>query len=279
MSTLEQKVIGLPDVAKEQNIRKIYNSICENARALFWNLEFYLGCPDKLNLPVFFEFLKTKDAKAWLYERFIEYHQLTFPGINIQKVIELEQADVPKADFENLLTWRKELLNDIQKTTEVGFYFPIIKLFNYDEDYRMFAISTEEDPEIHSDEVDQKLYLHVRKFTQTEEENKILDAVQKAVDSFNELVNLGIIRNDKQRWHLDLENLIRTIVFSLNEENPLSIHPQLSKFKGFRQHFQERGIVNAGRLEDLLKIELPIEEDLPEEMNEDMTEEIQDLIK
>jgi ribosomal protein L20A (L18A) len=279
MSTLEQKVIGLPDVAKEQNIRKIYNSICENARALFWNLEFYLGCPDKLNLPVFFEFLKTKDAKAWLYERFIEYHQLTFPGINIQKVIELELADVPKADFENLLTWRKELLNDIQKTTEVGFYFPIIKLFNYDEDYRMFAISTEEDPEIHSDEVDQKLYLHVRKFTQTEEENKILDAVQKAVDSFNELVNLGIIRNDKQRWHLDLENLIRTIVFSLNEENPLSIHPQLSKFKGFRQHFQERGIVNAGRLEDLLKIELPIEEDLPEEMNEDMTEEIQDLIK
>ena len=100
MNNLTPIVIGLPDTKKESAIIKLYSDICKNASSLLWDLEFYLECPDKLDLPLFFDFLKEKQPKDWLYLRYIEYHNLIFPGIAIAKVIELGLADVPVDKFE-----------------------------------------------------------------------------------------------------------------------------------------------------------------------------------
>ena len=57
-------VIGLPETKKEQAIIKIYSEICQNASALLWNVEFYLECPEKLELSVFSDFLREKTRKT-----------------------------------------------------------------------------------------------------------------------------------------------------------------------------------------------------------------------
>lgn len=125
MSEFKEKVIGLPDTKKEQAIIKIYSEICENATRLLWVMESYLESMDKLDLQEFFNFLNEKDPKVWLYQKYIEFHGLTFPGIAISKIIEFEMVDVPVEHFEELLKSRIELLEQIQKTKEFNFFYPL----------------------------------------------------------------------------------------------------------------------------------------------------------
>jgi len=276
MNNFEKMVVGLPDTKKETAIVKLYSDICTNASNLLWNLEFYLECPDRLDLPMFFDFLKETHPKDWLYLRFIEYHNLTFPGIAIAKIIELGLTDVPLDKFEELLKSRIELLAMIQKSKEFNFFFPLAKLFDSTEDNRGFAITsmgwgfdaTELDNREYrfkSEEFDQKLYDYVRKFTVSARENEVLEAINKTIDSLNNLVALGVIRNDRQRWGVDVECLLNAIVFSLNEEKPLSINPSLPKFKGFTKHFEKRGWSQIqGSPESILKFVEPNQEQLEE---------------
>ena len=281
MNNLTPLVIGLPDTKKESAIIKLYSEICSNASSLLWNLEFYLECPEKLDLPLFFNFLKEKQPKDWLYLRFIEYHNLTFPGIAISKIIALGMVDVPVDKFEELWKSRNQLLDQIQKSKEFNFFYPLAKLFDPTEDNRGFAITamewgfdaTELDNRTYrfkTDEFDQKLYDYVRKFTVSSRENEALEAINKTIDSLNDLVALGVIRNDRQRWNVDLEYLVNAIVFSLNEEKPLSINPKLPTFRGFTKHFEKRGWNQIqGKPEDILKFEEPVLEPI-EESPEDL---------
>lgn len=279
MNNLTPLVIGLPDTKKESAIIKLYSEICSNASSLLWDLEFYLECPDKLDLPLFFNFLKEKQPKDWLYLRFIQYHNLTFTGIAISKIIELGMVDVPVDKFEELLKSRNQLLDQIQKSNEFNFFYPLAKLFDPTEDNRGFAITamewgldaTEFDNRTYrfkTDEFDQNLYDYVRKFTVSSSENEALEAINKTIDTLNDLVTLGVIRNDRQRWKIDLESLVNAIVFSLNEEKPLSINPNLPKFKGFGKHFEQRGWSQiAGSPEDIIRFEEPIHEQVQAEAN------------
>lgn len=274
-------VIGLPDTKKEQAIIKIYSEICQNASALLWNVEFYLDCPDKMELSIFFDFLKEKDPKDFLYLRYIEYHALTFPGIAIAKIIEFGMVDVPVDHFNMILTCRAELLKQIQQTKDLNFFYPLSKLFDLTEDNRGFATTNmewgfnatgldEREYRHTAPDFDERLFNHVRKFTASEKENEVLAAIEQAVDSLNKLVRLGIIRNDRQRWQIDLDNLIYALVFTLNEENPLSINPNLPKLKGFVKQFEQRGRNRIqGSPDDVLKFEVPATEQ-PEDSPEDL---------
>ena len=69
MNNLTPLTIGLPDTKKESAIIKLYSEICSNASSLLWDLEFYLECPDKLELPLFFDFFEREAAERLaLYE-------------------------------------------------------------------------------------------------------------------------------------------------------------------------------------------------------------------
>ena len=208
--------------------------------------------------------------------RYIEYHGLTFPGIAISKIIALDMVDVPVDKFEELLKSRSDLLAQIQNSKELNFFYPLSKLFDSTEDNRGFAITamewgfdaTEFDNRTYrfkTDEFDQKLYNYVRKFTASSRENEVLEAVNKTIDSLNDLVSIGVIRNDRQRWNVDLDSLVNTIVFSLNEERPFTINPNLPKFKGFTKHFENRGLRQIqGSPENILRFEEPIPEQAKE---------------
>lgn len=273
------KTIGLPDQKKADQITKIYSEICTNASALLWNLEFYLECMDKMELPEFFDFLNEKDPTAWLYLRYIEYHGLSFPGIAIAKIIEFQMVDVPVESFKNLLEERAKLLSQIQSSKDFNFYYPLAKLFDFTESNRGFAITnqgwglvaTEFDKTEYqhvTTEFDEMLYKHVRTFTESEAENEAIQTIENAVDGLNELIKLGVIRNEKQKWENDLYNFIRAIVFTMNEEKPLSINPRVDRLKGFQKLFEKRGWSQIqGKPEDILKFVEPAPEH--EAMTED----------
>lgn len=253
-------VIGLPDTKKEQQIIEVYSTMCDLATVLVMNLQYYFDSPH-FEIKEFFDFLKSKDPKAWLYSKFIEYHGLTFPGMDLDKVIKLELVSIPDDYLKDTMSLREKIIGSISKAKELRFYFSMIKLFadSEHEECRDFGISNQYEEGLYATpEFDIALYNHIHKFTKSEKENEVLTVVENAVNALNDLVQLGVIRNDKQRWGIDLDNLIHSIVFTLNSEKPLSIHPDLPNFKGFGKYFEarSRGQV-TGRPADILKYEEP----------------------
>jgi hypothetical protein len=260
MNTFEKKVIGLPDTKMQAEIVKLYTEICHRADALYNTFEYFLAGDSEIKL--FLDFLAANDPRAFLYSRFIEINGISFPGLSIEKIIELDLVDVNKEDFSELLSQRIELLSLIEKSKEVKFYFPLNKLFHKVEEISDFGISFEYPEHFKTPEFDTAIFNRVRKFTTTEKENEVLEVAERAVSALNDLVDLGFIRNDKQRWTLDLDDFIHAIQFNLNSERPLSINQNLARFKGFIKYFENQRFVTtqSGTPKDILKFEEPITE-------------------
>lgn len=274
------KVIGLPDTKKEQQIIELYSTICYVASCIVTNLQYYFESPH-FEIKEVFDFVKSNEPKTWLYSKFIKYHNLTFPGMDIDRIIKLELVSIPEDYLQETMSLREKFIAAISKANELRFYFPLIKLLHESEedDCRDFAISHQFPYTFASPEFDSALYNHIRKFTKSEKENEVLRVVENAVNALNDLVQIGIIRNDKQRWEIDLDNLIRAIVFNLKSEKPFSIHPDLPNFKGFGKDFEvrRRGAV-TGQPGDILRFEEPAPvqfDELPENLihPEDLKEE------
>jgi hypothetical protein len=266
--------------------------MCDRADALLTLFEWFLS--DKSNTLLFFDFLKSKQPKEFLYSRFIELNNIQFPGLSINKIIELDLVDVPKDDFKELLNQRMELLVAIEKANKLNFNFPLSK-FYYNTSL-IESVKTMGDPDfiaalkknpiegggvpfsgfefcslkngqaIINLEFRAALFNHVRKFTSSERENEVLTVVENAINSLNDLIELDIIRNDKQRWNNDLSDFLNAIVFSLNSDRPLSINPMLAKFKGFRKHFEDKRFRanTTGQPDDILNVKDPDPEQFEE---------------
>lgn len=261
MTEFTCKRIGKKNLDLEQKIIKLYFDLCNQANELLWTLDSYLGYPDKENLEpsIFFEFMKCKDPRAFLYSKFIEKRDITFPGISISKVIELGLVDVPLEVFENLLDNRIKILQSVQPANELKFHFPLIKL--WDPKIEMFPVIDTEDNlkyTITSTDFESKLNQHTGRFTASESDNVMLEAIEEAVNCFNKLIRLGVIKNNKGSWVQGISQLADAIVFSSNEENPLSVNPTLTRLRGFRRFFTETTFNPVmGRPEDILQFKEP----------------------
>lgn len=237
MEPFTPKQIGLADTKLESAIIDLYSAICDQANALHFLFEDFLS--QKRDIPLFFEFIKSKSAKEWLYQKFIEMNQIHVPGLSLEKIIELDLIDVPREDFTALLDQRKELIRLIEKAKEFRFFFPLEKLFfQVDEEISDFGISYQSPTLIQSPEFDQALYLHVRKFTKNQEENEALESINKIIEGLNDLVQMGVIRNEKFQAATDLDDLLSSVVFSHNSETPFSISPKLALKRPFSRKFK-----------------------------------------
>jgi hypothetical protein len=197
----------------------------------------YFNRPEKIELSVFFDFLKSNDPRYFLLSKFIEYHDIKFPGLNVSKIIEMGFVDTPADKLAELMKDRSDLLQQIEKTKTVSFYFPLAKLFN--ENDRGFAITTQ-DVGIESPEFDQKVYRNCRNFTVSEQENKAIEALQKTIDSFNDLILLGLIPNDRMKWKFGgLNSLVQAMIFDPNSKMPLSLNPIVKRLRCYSNYFGE----------------------------------------
>lgn len=252
-TNFKPRVIGLPDARKEKAIINAYSEICQIANATFFLFECFNE--GEKNLPMFFEFLKAKDTKAYLYRRFIEMKNISYPGLSIDKIIELDLLAANMGDIQDLLKHRADLLAAIEKVHETSFYFPLSKLFHQiDDEISDFGISFENPDLFKTPEFDAALFKHVRKYTFNEQENKVLDVVERAVNALNDLMELDIIRNEKQKWNNDLNVLVNAIEFTLDSTRPLSIDQNFPKYIKFKKWFEDRRFMTTktGIVSDIL---------------------------
>jgi hypothetical protein len=242
MKDFSPKRIGNKNTELEQKIVHTYHAIITAANDIMWHLDSWLGYVDKekLDPSIFFGFMNSKDPKAFLYSKYIECHGISFPGISIAKVIELGLVDVPLANFSILLDDRITLLKIIQSTNELKFHFPLIKLWQYTlEMFDVIDLDENGSYTIISSEFESKLNQTTGRFTLTESDNAVLEAIEKTVDSLNGLVKLGVIGNDKGKWINGISKLANAIVFDKNSENPLSVNPRLNQLHEFRRFFSK----------------------------------------
>lgn len=257
MENFTPKQIGVPDSKLENAIATAYTDICDQATAMFILFERLFGTQSDPIL--FIEFVNLKNPKDFLYQRFIEINQIHVPGLSIDKIVELDLIDVPRNDFAALIEQRKDLLNMIEKVKEYRFFFPLAKLFRrIDEEISDFAISYQSPVNIETPEFDQALYYHIRKFTKNQEENVALESINKIIEGLNDLVQMGVIRNNKLTYRTDLEEMLDSIVFASNSDTPLSISPKLALKRPFTRKFKYARFENAntfGKPADILKVE------------------------
>lgn len=265
--------IGKRNIEKEQKIVRLYFDLCNQANELLMSLDTYLGYLDKDHLypDVFFEFMNCKDSRAFLYDKYIDNHGITFPGISISKVIEFGLADVPIEWFADLLESRTKLLKSIQLTGELKFHYPLVRLWdNSLESFEIIDIDVDNKYTIISADFESKLNQHTGCFTVSESDNAVLEAIEETIDKFNKLIRLGVIKNAKGNWISGISNLANAIVFNINDENPLSVNPRLNQLHDFKRFFSEtRFNPITGNPQDILKFEAPApakSEDIPEEI-------------
>lgn len=258
MENFTPKQIGLPDTKLENAIATAYTDICYQAEAMFILFERLFG--NQPDPTLFLEFVSFKNPKEWLYQRFIEMNQIHVPGLSIDKIVELDLIDVPRDDFAALIDQRKDLLTLIDKAKEYRFFFPLAKLFRrVDQDICDFVISYQNPDVFKTPEFDQALYYHIRKFTKNQEENEALESIDKIIEGLNDLVQMGILRNNKLTYRTDLEEMLDSIVFASNSDTPLSISPKLALKRPFTRKFKYSRFENAntfGKPADILKVNI-----------------------
>lgn len=268
MNDFTPKRIGNKNFELEQKIIALYSDLCNQANDISLVLDSYLGYVDKefLDPSMFFEFMNCKDPKAFLYSKYIDKHDISFPGISIPKVIELGLADVPLDTFSDLLGNRNKLLKSIQLTEKLNFHFPLINLWiQPTESFGLFDNDDDEDCKFASSDFENKLNQHTGSFTASESDNIILEAIEKAIDSFNNLIHLGIIKNAKGNWINGIARLSDAIVFNGNEEITLSVNPKLKRMYEFKRFFSESKFNPVmGKQQDILKFVAPVPEQLEE---------------
>ena len=242
MNEFTPKRFGNKDFELEQKIINCYADLCDQANELLCGLDCYLGysVEEYPEAALFFQFMNSKDPRSLLYLKYIEKRDISFPGINISKVIELGLVDVPLSAFSNLLDSRIKLLKSIQNTEELKFHFPLIHLWDPELNYFcLLDVDDKQNSIFQSPDFEIRLNLHTGNFTASESDNLILEAIEKTIDSFNNLMHLGIIKNGKGRWMNGIEKLSGAILFNGNEENPLSVNPRINRLYDFKRFFSE----------------------------------------
>jgi len=233
------KEIGLPDFKKEAAIINCYTKICNEANALYFLFENFLN--EECNVNLFVEFINSQNPREFLYSRFIELHNINIPGLSLEKIIQLDLVDVPKLEFDEILRQRERLLAYASKSEEYHFHFPLEKLYCNTCGVSDFGFTALNSTYFSTPEFDQKLFEYSRNFTESEKENELVEQFEKVVNSFNDLVESGLIRNDKFRWETDLNNILFAVQFNLNLNRPFSIKSnlfRLQKLNGIFQKFE-----------------------------------------
>lgn len=131
-------------------------------------------------------YLKTKDRKRYLREKFIERNEILIPGISNDKLIEMDILDIAPLDSEESALIEFDRLKQRYINQHWDFAFPISKLYlksTTDEGDNMFYFS---------DELQQAINQHCSTYARTKEQRELFKAVENIAASFNYLVSIGV---------------------------------------------------------------------------------------
>lgn len=226
----EPKLIGDPDFKRLDEINSAYEKLFGIAEKLKSELEKCLKREKPFSFSDFLDFL-TSDAQKWIYTRHIEYNNLNYPGINLEKLIELEAITI--VGIEDVINTRNEFVKLKHWIAKLKFNYPLCKL--WDDETQRFVEN-------------QDFWEAVDKFcsriTKSEEQNRILKKMENLRDALNDLVEEGIIRPNNGITELDhlkhwllLPSRSNLTGFSVDRTLFQSFRMSKYEIKGIPQHW------------------------------------------
>jgi hypothetical protein len=157
-----------------------YFKVCETLGELKEALEKLLLKEGRFSIDEFFEFLQ-HEPERWIFDYFVKQNNINYPFMDDDRLF--EQKLIKIKGIEDVLVLRKQFTAVLEGVKNSGFYYPLKKLYNPDEN--IFAINTD---------FCEQQEARFSRFTQTKEQNVILEVFNRLTDVLNELNDLNIIR-------------------------------------------------------------------------------------
>lgn len=220
-SNFEPMQIGEPDYAAILETENHYEAICNVLNDLFSATKEIVLKSKELSADDFFSFIESRDPERWCYRKYITAAELSFQNMDHERVIDLKLFQIENLNRVLQLYQKFKAL----KGKQVKFDYPIRKLFVTESN--KFSIDNSEDA------ID-SFYVAVEKrfsfYTETPDQNMVLEILNGIAENFNKLAFLGILRGKNGITELDVIESF----FNLNkldrENSPFKVNSYI--FKG-----------------------------------------------
>jgi hypothetical protein len=140
----------------------------------------------------------------------VEANQISFPGLDTEKIIKADLLELPES-YNIILVAKKEIEDVIEKILKTNFQFPISQLWIEQEN--IFELTEGFKTELEK---------NFESITENQTQNDVVNAVQKFCDAVNDLIELKAIRGEGNIWHFVGENLSLAIENTKGSARPLS---------------------------------------------------------
>lgn len=218
------RLIGIENFKILEQVDLVYSGLLSSCSGLKKAIE--VSLQREITLDEFLEFLKS-EPKKWLNTQYVKDNNISYPGLNTEKLIELELTGI--TGVQEVLEKLAKVKSEIKQVEKVGFYYPIKKLYNVDNGE--FELT---------EDFSDACVKRFSRYTQNQEQNKILDIFERLCSDLNELNKLNVIR--AKNGPNELAMLSDYIEIMKVESEPYFVvndvlfwHPRLNKYreKGF----------------------------------------------
>jgi hypothetical protein len=212
--TFTPKPVGSPDTQRESKLTELYQEICINATGLKAELEIMFSTDEAQVTNEFVLELVKSDPEKKIRQLWVKHNKISIPGIDIDKLIASDLFSIPEHDA--VIASIKELKDLFLKSKALRFYFPLEKLFDTDEGY--YNLNDEFRNLVHESGI---------VYTQNQQQNELLEAVEQFKDSINTLCNLKFMQPSSatQRTQLLLFSALKSKYGAT--ENPYELNPNM----------------------------------------------------
>ncbi|MCL4483232.1 MAG: hypothetical protein M1445_11620 [Bacteroidetes bacterium] len=236
------KMIGQPDLVNRQRINKLYTDLAEKLQQIRFGYEDILqvnliSLEDLLNVLK----MKSADFELFLKRTHIAAAELKFPGLSVEKLIEIDAVEIPK-EISLIVEVHKEIIELVNLIRETHFVFPISRLFDFEDTSHAL-----------SDDFKKALEEYTVSFTENENQNEAVLAVEKFCEALNDLIELKIIKKEGGLWQGVGQSLAFSVENQKGSDRPL--HPDRKMFRRppfNRFHSGERFLYAETKREDIL---------------------------
>ena len=216
--------IGKPDPRREREIIKAYQNMLNAAVSLQMANEYCLKEDGEgFGLDFFFESLKEDTAK-FIRRKFVEINNVSIPGISTERLKESDLLDIKELD--HAIEERKNFDKAWAAVEATRFIYPLRKLYVNDE------IGFDLTKDFH-----QQVQYKIGRFTQSKQQNFILEKMQELRKILNELSEIQILFPKKGPTEIDiLADFVE--IDKTNEDEPFQVSDILfykRRLRAFRE--------------------------------------------
>lgn len=229
------KMIGSPDTANFILIHGLYETLVSLLNPFRWEYENILSTKSEDYSSVTPECvlkllnMNQLNMEIFLKKAYIQANGYLFPGLSIDKIIQNDLLELPD-EYNILLEAKREIEKIIEKILNTAFLFPLSSLF-----------SEQENAFILTEEFETTLNESLKSYTESELQNKVLDAIEIFCDSVNTLIELKVVKPQGNLW----TNVGFDLALAI-ENNKGSSRPLIPSRKMFRRAPLNRFNENSG---------------------------------